>query len=954
MEMREAIRLVAVAAVLLAAVQLFAQARSAGAASVSIVSDPAPGRAASHGLTKLTEALKARGAVVDRAEAVDSAKGDALIVAGLAAGEGEAARRLKALGAAVPAGPEALVIRRTKLAGRPAVLVGGSDDRGLMYALLDVADRVGWAAAGADPLGEVREAAERPYVPERALAKYTMHRACFESFFHDERYWARYFDTLARNRFNTFALLFGYENAGYFAPPYPYFFDVDGFAGVRVVGLDAEGRRKNLAMLNRVVEMAHDRGLSVTIGIWDHIYRGGVQGPKAFAARPTDGLVWGLTKDNLVAYTTAALARFFREVPHFDAVQFRMHGESGLKREEMKTFWENVYRVVKESRPGIRFDARAKNFPDSLIDKALAEGIHIRMCTKYWMEQAGLPFHPTHVHPGNQHDRRHGYGDMLRYPQRYKMHWRLWTSGTMRVLLWGDPEYVRRFAASTHLYDGEGFEVTEPMGTKMQEHPHDEKPFELLADKHRWYDWEFERYWHFFQVFGRVGYDPNTPAEVWRREFVRRFGEPAGPTVEKALHRASGILPRIVAYSYPYNRFPTTRGWAERQRMEDLPAYARALPSDTQQFLSMGEAAECVLTGEPSAKVSPEQSSRWFAQAARDVLELAGRAEKAAGAEAGREFVSTVTDLKMLAHLARYHSWRALGGVRWALYERSGDLNALDDAIGFEARAVAAWEDLVRAAGDVYTDDVALGGRGHDMAGHWRDELVKLRRGLAELKKQREAFQPKAAGNAPAIAHVPVRRAAPGEKLLLRATVTCAGPVGAVRVALTDAKGATRHVPMEPAGKHLYRAELPAAAAGEALSYNIEAAAAGGRSSSSAPVAVKVTLDDEPPVVEHERIAGAPVDKSLTVAATVRDPSGVAWVRLRYRGVNQYQDYRTLPMQPAGEGGRYEATVPVEHVNSPWDFMYLIEAMDTQGNGRIWPDLEVEQPYVIVKLLRAP
>ena len=45
--------------------------------------------------------------------------------------------------------------------------------------------------------------------------------------------------------------------------------------------------------------MAHDRGLKFTVGIWDHIYRGGVQGggiPGADAAlpTPTPGLVWGV------------------------------------------------------------------------------------------------------------------------------------------------------------------------------------------------------------------------------------------------------------------------------------------------------------------------------------------------------------------------------------------------------------------------------------------------------------------------------------------------------------------------------------------------------------------------------------------------------------------------------------------------------------------------------------
>ena len=53
-----------------------------------------------------------------------------------------------------------------------------------------------------------------------------------------------------------------------------------------------------------------------------------------------------------------------------------------------------------------------------------------------------------------------------------------------------------------------------------------------------------------------------------------------------------------------------------------------------------------------------------------------------------------------------------------------------------------------------------------------------------------------------------------------------------------------------------------------------------------------------------------------------------------------------------GEAGMYKAVVPAEDVVSKWDFMYLIEAMDNAGNGRIFPDLEKEAPYVVVHLVR--
>ena len=50
------------------------------------------------------------------------------------------------------------------MSGKPGWIVGGCDDRGLMYAELDVADRIGWSADRSQPLSEVREAVEKPAV----------------------------------------------------------------------------------------------------------------------------------------------------------------------------------------------------------------------------------------------------------------------------------------------------------------------------------------------------------------------------------------------------------------------------------------------------------------------------------------------------------------------------------------------------------------------------------------------------------------------------------------------------------------------------------------------------------------------------------------------------------------------------------------------------------------------
>jgi hypothetical protein len=924
---------------------------------VSIVTDKTVAAPVQHGLNKILAELRTKELETEFVTSVDETTGKMMIVAGVIGSDGAAWALHKLFGIAAPEGSEALLIRHTGYKGKELILVSGSDARGLMYGLLDVADRIGWAKDSGNPFEKVKSISEKPEVVERALSIYTMNKAVFESFFYDESYWAEYLDMMASNRFNTFALLFGYENSGYFSPPYPQFFDVDGFGNIKVIGVTSQRQERNVKALKKIIEMSHERGIDFTLGIWDHIYRGGVQGPKERAGKPTPDVIWGLNSENIFSYTKAALSKFVRMFPEIDAIQFRMHGESGLKRGEMEKFWTMVYRVMLDDASQMRFDARAKNFPHHLIDKAIDMGIEMRICTKYWMEQMGMPFHPTHIPRQNQHDRRHGYADMLRYPKRYDMHWRLWNSGTTRVLQWGDPDYVRRFVASTHLYDGKGFEVSEPMTTKMQSHPHDGAVFDLLGAKYKYYQWEFQRYWYFHQLFGRLGYNPDTPAEVWQRQFQKRFGSAAGH-VEKGMDLASKVLPRIVSYCHPYRHFPTTRGWAEKQRQGDLAAYAQVEGTDTQQFLSPKDAGRCILGGTDSAKIWPEESSRWFGRISEEIGRHVAAGERLMGKNKSKEFVSTMVDLKILSYLSEYHCRRSKAGLWYALFEQSGDLNAFDEAIGYESDAVESWGKLVEAAGDVFTFDMQMGRRKVDLSGHWRDELAALESGLEKLRQQRKQLTPETNGPKPNILHVPVRKIAGKQNLTIKATVAGESAIGRVRLFYKYRQGGYKSVDMKKTGAFLYQAVIKGESIKGDLDYYIEARDSKKQicvwpeSGKANPVNVTVTDDEQAPKLVHTPIVTAPPEKDLTITAHVSDSSGVKWVRVLYRSVNQFFDYKTVTMQSTGNVGQYQAVIGAEDIPYKWDFMYLFEVMDNAGNGKIYPDLEKEAPYVIVELQR--
>jgi len=299
-----------------------------------------------------------------------------------------------------------------------------------------------------------------------------------------------------------------------------------------------------------------------------------------------------------------------------------------------------------------------------------------------------------------------------------------------------------------------------------------------------------------------------------------------------------------------------------------LPQFARQeVGSDIQQFMNLRDEATSILQGTDTAMRRPEETSRWFAQTSDAILAEAAAAERGLGGAApGKEFQSAMTDVKMLAAMARYHSWRQLGGVNYNLYQQAGDLAAFDEAIVDERQAVQAWHDLVAAAGDFYIDTMWFGTTGRSFPHHWKDEMKLLDTEFNALLAERQAATARADAKPPPAARIPARPANP---------------------------------------------QLPV-----------------------------VTFVQSLPVM-------AVPGQDFPVQVKVTAPAGVKWIRLRYRHVNQTEDYQTAEMTISPQTGDYTASIPAAFIDPHWDLMYFVEIVDRQGNGRIYPDLEVQTPYII-------
>src|SRR5260370_28263060 len=169
---------------------------------VAIVLDPADPAAAAPAARwaagELSAALADRGI---QARIVDRVAQAAAADLGMAASGTQQGR--------APSVPEALALGPAKVAGRDVLLAAGQAPRGLVYALLDLADRVRHSSDPAAALAIQATLAERPANAIRSVTRLFTSDLQDKPWYNDREMWPRYLTMPAAQRFNPFNLSFG-------------------------------------------------------------------------------------------------------------------------------------------------------------------------------------------------------------------------------------------------------------------------------------------------------------------------------------------------------------------------------------------------------------------------------------------------------------------------------------------------------------------------------------------------------------------------------------------------------------------------------------------------------------------------------------------------------------------------------------------------------------------------
>lgn len=704
---------------------------------------------------ELEQALAAAGVTVRRRERVQQVGAGEFCIIASGSTATVAAAALKSTGISMPGGPESLALVAIKTTGGPALLASGADTRGLVYALLELADRVRLGQPMDAALKIDKPIVERPANMVRSVMRQFTSEPLDKPWFYDREMWPHYLTMLAGHRFNRFHLAFGlgYDDLkqvadSYFLFLYPFLLSVPGY-GVRATNLPHTERARNLETLRFISEQTVARGMEFQLGIWMH----GYQWPTSPRAQ---NIIEGLSAGTHAPYCRDALTAVLQACPAISSVALRIHGESGVA-EGSYDFWKTVFDGVKRCGRKVEIDLHAKGTDATMIDGALATGMPVNVAPKYWAEHLGMPYHQAAIRDlempvagrsgaglmtlseGARIATRYGYADLLRDDRKYTVRHRVF-SGTQRLLLWGDPVAAAAYSRMFQFCGSTGADLMEPLtcrGRRGTGAPGSRAGYADIRLEPRW-DWEKYTYW--YRVWGRLMYNPESDPEVCERQFGGAAGARA---LASGLARASRILPIVTTAHLPSAACDAY--WPEiywNQPMAGEPQYnpygdtpspktfQNVSPLDPQLFSRMSDFAVELLKGERSGKYSPVEVAQWLE-------DLADGAEKdllQTGKPDSVEFRRLAIDAHMQAGLGRFFAAKFRSGVLYAIYKGTGDRRALEEALKAYRTARARWAQVADQAKGVYAFDLSASDKASER-GQWLDRLPAMDQDIALMEQ---------------------------------------------------------------------------------------------------------------------------------------------------------------------------------------------------------------------------
>ena len=528
---------------------------------------------------------------------------------------------------------------------------------------------------------------------------------------------------MARHRLNWLDIHGAWDTESTAAPNlYAYFIQSDLYPEV---GVAPEIKARNLQQLNKVIDMAHERGVRVSL--------------MAYEARLTipqkPKVPYPNTEAVAYDYTKEVVAKMIRHAPKLDAIAYRI-GESGKSESFFRCYQEAVAASGRDIPLLTRTWLARKSQVLPLADAADNYTLQIRYNGEQWgapyfvsggrmaawasysfenylSDSGGLP--AKKMWPGNP---LQGGGAWPSEP--YKIVWQVRAAGTHRGFTFYQPDWVRRTIETMKIGTASGFTV-EAQNTYLPASPR----FYTANPDDVYTPWIVDRDEPYLMLWGRLGYDPDTAESAFQLWFTDTFG-PQGEAIAKAWKTASLIIPTAFTL---YSLGPDHRDSnPEMELGGDIDTFIAEEPFDTFSLMSIkeslawrtlglkdGRAPNCAYAGQLADYASQVRS-------ALAAVNDAGFPEKAA-----KRWKELRVTMLMLSHLGDYYAGRFESAYLKGLTDQGGGSYNAQAAAALR-RSLDAWTLLSDSPEANYYKPFTETLRMRTTQFHWRNELPALKK----------------------------------------------------------------------------------------------------------------------------------------------------------------------------------------------------------------------------------
>jgi hypothetical protein len=591
------------------------------------------------------------------------------------------------------------------------IIISGGDGRGLIYGTFSLAEDV----RNGIPLQQTKQKSERPNYAFRAIKfdlPWDTYRHSYALDLHQEtcrdtNYWKAFLDMMAENRFNTLTL--------WNLHPYTYMIRPKNYP--EATPYDDKELKEWQYLFRSIFRMAKERGIDTYLVPFNIFVS--PEFSKAYNVA-MDNLehnyfVQGDTSEIIKRYTRECVTQVLQEYTDLTGFGLTLgEGMGGMTPEQREKWMSET--IIEGMRLANRKSKLIHRIPFSSTTGSLGPtSIETEKLTRKIIEEQGaldfiegpvwadLKYNWSHAHSTPKLVKVHGgklYDTYFKPdPKEYKI---VWTARNedFFCLRWGVPGFIRKHTTTNNQSYVGGYLIGSETYIPAKDY------FTKINDPVDW-KYAFQRQWLFYKLWGRLLYNPKTQDDIFRAEFIRRYGKKAAPLLEA--YSLAGTTPLRLASSFDFTWDFTlySEGFMaldSKTRREEYISIDRLInqPPLDPDYVSVKDYVNKITMRRTfnSQNVTPPSLAGMLEQDCKKALELV----KEINTSGNLSLMYEVADVKVWANLGLHFAEKLKGAVALQTYRLKGGEQNKNMAVKHLENALDYWDRVIEITRPIYND----------------------------------------------------------------------------------------------------------------------------------------------------------------------------------------------------------------------------------------------------------